>query len=236
MLRSDNGPQYSSREFSSFAEEYGFKHVTSSPRYPQSNGQAERAVQTVKKMLKKSSDPCLALLNYRATPLPWCKLSPAQLLMGRPLRTRVPVVTDQLIPNWPYLGRFRDLNKSYKERQKEDFDRRHRTHDLSVLTDNSEVWVTSEKEKSEGFVVSPAEQPRSYLVETPTGTVRRNRSQLNVKPSEETGEEESSEEDSPQIEPLRKIMTRSQGTVIKPPERFISFLACEGRCDSWHYL
>ncbi len=64
MLRSDNGPQLVS---SLFAEEYGFKHITSSPRYPQSNGQAECAVQTVKKMLKKFSDPCLALLNYRAT-------------------------------------------------------------------------------------------------------------------------------------------------------------------------
>ena len=35
-VRSDNGPQYSSREFSRFAESYGFQHLTSSPRYPAS--------------------------------------------------------------------------------------------------------------------------------------------------------------------------------------------------------
>ena len=37
QVRSDNGPQYDSSEFSHFAKEWGFKHVTSSPRFPQSN-------------------------------------------------------------------------------------------------------------------------------------------------------------------------------------------------------
>lgn len=37
----DNGPQYSAREFANFAKAYGFKHITSSPQYAQSNGQAE---------------------------------------------------------------------------------------------------------------------------------------------------------------------------------------------------
>ena len=87
IVPSDNGPP---QEFSTFAKLYGFRHTTSSPRYPQSNGQAERTVKTVKQMLKQTQDPYLALLNYRATPLPWCKCSPAELLMGRRLRTRVP--------------------------------------------------------------------------------------------------------------------------------------------------
>ena len=62
---SDNGPQYSSREFAMFSKEYGFVHSTSSPKHPQSNGEAKRGVKTVKALLKKAEDPYLALSAYR---------------------------------------------------------------------------------------------------------------------------------------------------------------------------
>ena len=45
--------------------------------------EAERTMQTVKQMWKKSGDMCMALVSYRATPLPWCNLRPVELLMGR---------------------------------------------------------------------------------------------------------------------------------------------------------
>uniref|UniRef100_A0A8C9YN86 Integrase catalytic domain-containing protein n=1 Tax=Sander lucioperca TaxID=283035 RepID=A0A8C9YN86_SANLU len=79
---------------------YGFRHVTSSPRFAQSNGEAERHVQTVKRLLKKAKDPYLALWAYRATPLA-NGYSPAQLLMGRRLRTPDPQLPSLLIPSLP---------------------------------------------------------------------------------------------------------------------------------------
>ena len=38
---SHNGPQFSSEVFAEFTKLYGITHQTSSPRYPQGNGEAE---------------------------------------------------------------------------------------------------------------------------------------------------------------------------------------------------
>lgn len=116
---SDNGPQYSSLEFAQFAAQYGFVHCTSNPHFPQSNGLAERSVQTVKKLLKESKDQCLALLSYRSTPLPWCGLSPAELCMDRAIRSHLPQTRHNLIPLWPYMQKFRKKDTEMKFRQKE---------------------------------------------------------------------------------------------------------------------
>ena len=45
-------PEYKCLEFRQFTELYGIKHITSFPLYPQSNGFAERMVQTVKNTLR----------------------------------------------------------------------------------------------------------------------------------------------------------------------------------------
>ena len=86
-LVSDNGPPFNSKEFSDFALSYEFKHTTSSPGYPQSNGKAENSVKTVKRLIKKAlhagADPYLALLDWRNTPTEGVGSSPAQRLFGR---------------------------------------------------------------------------------------------------------------------------------------------------------
>lgn len=82
-LRSDNGPQFSSSEFRKFCRELGIDHETSSPHFQSANGEAERSIQTVKNLWRKSDDKHLSLLDYRTTPLEGIDLSPSQLLMGR---------------------------------------------------------------------------------------------------------------------------------------------------------
>jgi len=54
---SDNGPQFASEEIHEFVHAYGFRHITTSPYYPQANGLAEKAVRTVKRLLQHSADP-----------------------------------------------------------------------------------------------------------------------------------------------------------------------------------
>ena len=93
VLVSDNGPQFDLRDMREFASSYGFQHITSSPYYPQSNGLAERMVKTVKSLLRDTSDPYLALLSYRATPLPWCNYSPSELYVHKIFLLRIAVDT-----------------------------------------------------------------------------------------------------------------------------------------------
>ena len=168
---SDNGPQYASYEFARFASEEGFIHVTSSPCYPQSNGK----VQTVKAMLKKSVDPYGALLAYRTTSLE-CGYSPAQLLMDRQVRTSIPVIASTLQPRWDESKQLRDRQEIIKTRQTVDYDRYHRAQPLSTLSAGDPVWV--QDAKIGGTVVGKAGTPRSYLVQTPTTCLRRNRRHL----------------------------------------------------------
>ena len=103
--------------FRKFSTECNSTHVTSSPRYLASNGKVERAVRTVKSFLKKYNDPYLALLIYRSTPL-HNGYSPAELLMGRRLRTTLPVFLDQLKPAIPEYSEVLQKEAELRAKQK----------------------------------------------------------------------------------------------------------------------
>lgn len=172
---SDNGPQFSSTEFASFAASYGFSHRTSSPRYPQANGEAERMVRTLKELFVKAEDPHMALLVYRDTP-GVTGYSPSELLMGRRLRTRLPGLHASLMPKWPSPKLVKSRDQRVKRRQRKDFNRRHAAQSLRPLEAGEDVWV--QDIPCAARVLSPAQRPRSYVVETPRGVVQRNRRHL----------------------------------------------------------
>lgn len=103
VLVSDNGSQLVSHEFRRFAEEWEFKHVTSSPHHHTSNGKAESAGKVTKNLFKKAlrdgRDPWLALLEYRNTPVETIGSSPAQRLMSRRTKTLMPTASTLLCPH-----------------------------------------------------------------------------------------------------------------------------------------
>ena len=113
LLVSDNGPQFSSKEFRQFADLLGFTDQTSSPYYPQANGQSERAVQVAKTILRQS-DPMLALVAYRSKPHVSTGFSPAQLLMGRRIQSRLPTLPRSLQPKWPNSDVISEMTDSRK--------------------------------------------------------------------------------------------------------------------------
>ena len=91
-ILSDNGPCFKSEEFENFCHQLDIKHVTSSPHYHESNGRAERAIATIKQILKKSKndlDITKALIAYNDTPVSHNLPSPAELFLGRGINTRL---------------------------------------------------------------------------------------------------------------------------------------------------
>ncbi|XP_028414982.1 uncharacterized protein K02A2.6-like [Dendronephthya gigantea] len=100
QLVSDNGPQFTAREFQLFLKKNGVKHITSAPYHPATNGLAERFIQTLKQSLTSmkeepgSTQTKLSkfLMKYRNTPHSTTGETPASLFMGRNLRTRLDLI------------------------------------------------------------------------------------------------------------------------------------------------
>ena len=94
-LSSDGGTEFTSAETAAFLKKWGVRHRISSAYFAQSNGRAEAAVKSAKRFLRDNTGPqgsldmdayLMALMAHRNTPDPIAKLSPAEILYGRPLR------------------------------------------------------------------------------------------------------------------------------------------------------
>ena len=183
VLVTDNGPQFSSSEFTTFfLLNMEFKHVTSSPTHAKSNGKAESAVKVVKKMFKKahrdSKDPWLALLDQRNTPTQGVGSSPAQRLMSRRTRTLLLIAANLLYPKveegvTKMLKLKRQKAKSYHDRSSIVF---------SELEIGQEVRVAGQRKKTwEAGTCVEKLSDRSYMVEVNGAIIRRNREALKPK-------------------------------------------------------
>jgi transposase InsO family protein len=187
-VMSDNGTQFASTEFAAFADYYGFNHVTSSPGYPQSNGEAERGVQIAKSILSQG-DPFIALMTYRDTPIYATGKSPNEIMLGRKIRTRLPCLTRKLQLSSDAQKEIKQSDDVAKQKYKHYYDTRHGVRDLPQLTPGNQVRIKLDGEKQwskMGTVVQKLDTPRSYVVETEAGgSVRRNRRHLQSIPNPE---------------------------------------------------
>ncbi len=94
-LGSDGGPEFTASNTETFLRSWNVRHRVSSVSFPQSNGRAEVAVKTAKRLLMSNTGPTgnldhdrflRAILQLRNTPDRECNLSPAQIIFGQPLR------------------------------------------------------------------------------------------------------------------------------------------------------
>lgn len=175
VIISDGGPQFRSFEFKQFCREWDIVHIMSSPYYPKSNGQAERTVQTIKRLFLKcflaKEDPYLALLAHRSTPMGAGQSSPAELLMGRRLRTKVPETNRSVIIN----------RKKWEGQGSNEASYNLRTKPMPPLLENDIVRMDDGKIWTEKACVQANVGPRSYKVITENGkSFIRNRKHLRL--------------------------------------------------------
>ena len=157
---SDNGPTFISKTFKDFMTMNGIIHAKSSPYHPESNGLAERAVQTFKTSMLKMSKGSIEqkvtrfLIKYRSTPSTVTGLSPAELMLGRKIKTRIDLVHQNLISN---VQKAQSAQKAYH-------DKRTKFREFSI---NDQVFVKNFVSKYPryfpGTIVGKSE-PYSYKV------------------------------------------------------------------------
>lgn len=180
VVFSDNATQFQSRFFDHFTEVWGFEHHTSSPNYPQSNGMIERAIQSVKDLLKKckfdKTDPFLAMLEFRNTPLSSDLPSPVEILFSRKLRGIIPCQSSNLKPKLSYGVRNKLLLRQSK--QKMYFDKK--TRNLPELPVNHPILIKHDGKWVKSRIVSKDKRPRSYIVKSsrPNQNLVRNRQHI----------------------------------------------------------
>ena len=129
-LRTDNGPQFISEQFKEFMDSNGIEHVKGVPYWPQSNGEVENHNKTLLKMAQIAKiekrdfrrEVQQFLFHYRTTPHCTTGVSPAELLFGRRLRTKLPGVTQ--LDDWVECETYRDNDQRLSDVRARDMARK----------------------------------------------------------------------------------------------------------------
>ncbi|XP_062702030.1 uncharacterized protein K02A2.6-like [Aedes albopictus] len=149
----DNGTQFCSEAFSKFCQQHGIDHVKTPPFHPQSNGQAERFVDTLKRALLKIGgedvEDALQIFfqTYRCTPNPSLSdnRSPAEVLLGRKTRT----VFDLMKPP---ISQPTQINERQNDQFNKQYGAKHRSFEAGD-TVYAEIHIRNERYWAKGIVI-----------------------------------------------------------------------------------
>lgn len=177
LIRSDQGPQFSCYEFSSFCKKWCVTHRMSSPYHPEGNSSAELAVKKLKMLLRKtetdvSSDQFVeGILELNNTPSRFGK-SPAQLLFGRSNRSRLPFIGPNELQSDPEGEKVEAIRQAERER----FNKSSVPLKPFSIGDEVRLWDPLNRKWTQVGVVDKVLPRRNYVVKTNSGkTFRRNR-------------------------------------------------------------
>ncbi|CAM1324465.1 Uncharacterised protein r2_g3321 [Pycnogonum litorale] len=166
---------------------WNIPHFTSSPGYSRSNGKAESAVKIAKTLMKKvqmdKSDPYIALLELRSTPIQTLNSSPAQILFGRRTRTLLPTSSNHLKSHSPDIPHAAIQKRMYIQKKHHGKS----ANSLKPLHIGETVYFDkfgsqfSSPDWKKGYVTH-INDPRSYVIEGPGKAIYR-RNRVHVRPA-----------------------------------------------------
>ena len=183
-FKSDNGPPFSSASFEAFTKKYHIQHDFSSPKYPQSNGHAERNVQTFKNILKKSNNRELQLLVAHFNNSPNADgISPSELMFKRIRKLDLPILPLRCLPTSNEKVMSSENKKVIRtSKTKTRFDQH--AHDLPPLKVDDDVRIYHHDKQNwsiKGKIIQLADTGRSYIIRTHNGSVlARNRKHIKI--------------------------------------------------------
>ncbi|XP_064639559.1 uncharacterized protein K02A2.6-like [Lineus longissimus] len=152
ILKSDNGPPFTSHDFKRFAEYLGFQHRRVTPLYPQANGEAERFMRNITKTVQAAhiegrnwkQELQKFLRQYRATPHSTTGVSPFEALYGRRMKTQLPCADFNPELKTRSQSSMRDTDNERKQKIKMYADRR-RNATESNIAEGDTVVVRQQK-------------------------------------------------------------------------------------------
>jgi transposase InsO family protein len=180
---SDRGGAFDSHEFRQFAASIGMQLHFSSAEYPQSNGAAESAVKILKRLKQvcgNEADLFRATLYLQNTAKRTHTFSPAQVFLGRSVRTPLNPRVSASDASWQ--THFHERIADQRAQAQATATPTSRSPPTFIPGDR--VLVHNVRGHSlQGVVIHDAHEPRSYVVEFPSGARSvRNRKFLTLLP------------------------------------------------------
>lgn len=139
-ITADNGRQFVSHEFKSYCETNNIKLISTTPYWPQQNGEVERQNRSLLKRLAISQeakrdwkeDLNQYLLMYRSSPHSTTQKPPAEMLFSWNIRDKLPIMNQPINDGKDEVVRETDREKKEKMKAYADARRNSRTSSIKV--------------------------------------------------------------------------------------------------------
>ena len=190
QIVTDNRPTFTSEQFEEFTKQNGIKYTFAAPCHPSSNGLAERKVQTFKQALSQmqgergsiSEKLSQFLFKYQITPHSTTGVPPAELLMGRTLRSKLELLQPNFSSKMQHSQitqkKNHDVKKPYRQFIEGDL-----VYAENCTNNSNSKWLSGK--------ISLATGPLSYIIELLNGNTVRHHVD-HIKAREQSQEQQSS--------------------------------------------